>query len=666
MNRLILILTLCLSAMTAFAQEYLSSSDRLSNAYRDEVQDIPVIRSINGGTIIIPIFDESCPESIKAPFEYACKIVEEYLPPCTPITVKVSTKKIIGPESPVISTFKALSYENFGDVSAFKNTPMTMIKGVTLGEYSIGVDKSFLTSIPDANFLTEKPDIEICYNSYRLSELSYSLDASPGDKYDFVSVAIRDLLKGFGLFSTFKYDRNKKELNNPDAPMIPFEHKINQALGPENTPAQKLINATQGEIILSEESSSRSLKLYAPTTWSAGKSLSFFIPQEDCNISKVLSYDFCRGMATRSLQDEYGQFIFTDLLGWKINFLVGNDTPTTGYGGSTALLMPYNGSISLANSDKYGLKYSIPNDNFGKTRKQYISSEVPQEVVEYFEKFVPFSMKDMDDLRSDKSIISILKKDGTWDIVYSLPTRGFPNQISMSDLDFHCDESQYARTVDGYFRARMTTKYVDYFGGVNINSKFFVVDYLPQKVALRATVGLEQIPFNPTESNVEMAQTSNGNTYTAWIYFSNLEGADRIVLERLRDGDRIPSKIEVPDIRSGCYKTTIDCPTTFTAVAYNKNGYKRGEPIRVKNQLVFSPNQISIKQEGDYLVIDSGQNAESSYLFTLQPVNADASISTFSGITGKTIDISNLKPGVYVVTVTDKQSGETSSLKFKN
>lgn len=40
MNRLILILTLCLSAMTAFAQEYLSSSDRLSNAYRDEVQDI--------------------------------------------------------------------------------------------------------------------------------------------------------------------------------------------------------------------------------------------------------------------------------------------------------------------------------------------------------------------------------------------------------------------------------------------------------------------------------------------------------------------------------------------------------------------------------------------------------------------------------------------------
>lgn len=659
MNRLILILTLCLSAMTAFAQEYLSSSDRLSNDYRNEVQDIPIIRSINGGTIIIPVFDESCPESIKAPFEYACKIVEEYLPPCTPITVKVSTKKIVNPQTPVISTFKALSYEHFGDVSAFKNTPMTMIKGVTLGEYSIGVDKSFLTSIPDVNFLTEKPDIEICYNSYRLSELSYSLDSNPGEKYDFVSIAIRDLLKGFGLFSTFKYDRNKKELNNPDAPMIPFEHKINQALGPDNTPAQKLINATQGEIILSEESTSRSLKLYAPTTWAAGKSLSFFIPQADCNISKVLSYDFCRGMATRSLQDDYGQFVFTDLLGWKINFLVGNDTPTTGYGGSTALLMPYNGSISFANSDKYGLKYSLPYDNFCKSRKQSISSEIPQEVVEYFEQFSLFP-GDMD----DSARISILKKDGTWDDVCYLPIPTYIGNVKMSDLEFHCNESEYARTVDGYFRAKLASvKRTGEF--LTYTSTFFVIDYLPQKINLRAKVGFKQLDLGPIKPQNADIQDSNTAKKIATIYFSNLEGTERIILERLREGDRIPSKIEVPDIRCGFYETEIDCTTTFTAVAYNKNGHQRGEPLRVEPIVIFNPSQIIITQERNKIIVHTENNSVVTYDYSIQPLNIDISAVTFSGSTDGTIDISNLQSGIYVVTVTDRQSGLTNSLKFK-
>lgn len=65
------------------------------------------------------------------------------------------------------------------------------------------------------------------------------------------------------------------------------------------------------------------------------------------------------------------------------------------------------------------------------------------------------------------------------------------------------------------------------------------------------------------------------------LYFSDLEGIDRLVLERLRDGLRLPSKIEIGDLKKGYFDTSIDMNTTFTAVAYNENGSTRGTPLYV-------------------------------------------------------------------------------------
>ena len=67
-----------------YADSYIESFNEIADDYADDIQDIQVIRNINGGTVIIPVFDKSCPEMIKAPFTYACKIVEEYIPPCLP------------------------------------------------------------------------------------------------------------------------------------------------------------------------------------------------------------------------------------------------------------------------------------------------------------------------------------------------------------------------------------------------------------------------------------------------------------------------------------------------------------------------------------------------------------------------------------------------------
>ncbi len=51
--------------------------------------------------------------------------------------------------------------------------------------------------------------------------------------------------------------------------------------------------------------------------------------------------------------------------------------------------------------------------------------------------------------------MAILKKDGTWDIVYRVFSPQYlleDAKINMGDFEFHYDQSEYARTCDGYLR----------------------------------------------------------------------------------------------------------------------------------------------------------------------------------------------------------------------
>ena len=96
MNRIISLLTSMMCAIVALAQSYTESYNIVSDSYSNKIEDIKVIRNINGGAVIIPIFDETCPEELKAPFMYACKIVEEYMPSSLPLKVKVGIDEFTG------------------------------------------------------------------------------------------------------------------------------------------------------------------------------------------------------------------------------------------------------------------------------------------------------------------------------------------------------------------------------------------------------------------------------------------------------------------------------------------------------------------------------------------------------------------------------------------
>lgn len=63
MKRLFLIGILLVSVFIAKAEDYFETYNVLSDDYVVAIQDAQIIRQINGGTVITPIFDETCPKS---------------------------------------------------------------------------------------------------------------------------------------------------------------------------------------------------------------------------------------------------------------------------------------------------------------------------------------------------------------------------------------------------------------------------------------------------------------------------------------------------------------------------------------------------------------------------------------------------------------------------
>ncbi len=664
MKRIFGLLTMVVFAFSAFADSYIETFNEVSENINHETNDVKIIRPINGGTVIIPVFDNSCPVEMIAPFSYACKIVEEYLPPCLPLKVKVSYGSVNSSSESAISRVISNCEENFGCSVYYNNAQMSTIKGVILAELCRNSTITYLDYVPDIEFLNQYPDIEITYNKEKLYDITFNMTPDPGDRYDFISLAVRDLLIGLGLSSSFRYDPVSKGLRNPSRNMTPFETYINNLLGNEGDPIVRLANATKGQLDL-KGNSKNSLKLYAPETWKNGVSLNYFIPQEDCNVSKILSYDFCKGMVTRSIHDNYSDFIFYDLLGWRPSYVSGTYGTTSNYqSGSTSLLMPYNGSINLNNSSISGVVYKSDADKINAPRSARLNNSKLDSLYQYINLFHPYQSGGNNSSNEGTSVC-ILKKDGTWDLVQSLGYFDDSMICRMSNWTFHFDESEYARTIDGYLRARITTKKYDALHKrMEYNSKFFVVDYLPQKLGMRykSYHGRSTEIIGPIiKPNSEIAGLNNRYR----IYFSNLEGAKRVVMEILQKGDLLPNKVEITDFKKGYYTTDIiSYTTTFTAVAFNDNGMSRSDPIVIRvPQVAVLFEDIEIKDNKIY--IESETEFYNELIYSIYPLNSNDLYNRKNGKTSGIIDISDLAPGFYSLSLSDNNTGETKTFKFQ-
>lgn len=554
------------------------------------------------------------------------------------------------------------SHEDFGNSQHFRNCPMTMIKGLILSESALNSSATFGGWIEDVNFFTEYPDVEITYNQTLLDEMYFSLDTVPGAKYDFVTVALRDLWRGFGFTHTYRYNPVTRGLDVPAQKMLPFEQVIEKSFGEVTDASDRLTKATQGELMLSTQSS-LSLKLYAPQTWQNGVSLNSFIPDDNCSLSKLLSYNFGKGTVYRSLNDHCSGAIFWHYLGWSPNFTTGGSSASSSGAGNTSIKLPYNGSLTISYDQMYPSAQMLFDDNDVKPVRASQDTST-ESAWDYVHKFHPFNTPD-DNIKQEGVSISVLKKDGTWDLLYFIPVyiQGEPVEINMSELTFNCDAEEYARTADGYLRARVTTSSQNSsFGTFAYRSTYFVIDYLPQTVKLSVAI------VNDTESQASLQPVADVNAVQripVRLYFQDIEGLNRILVERLRQGSRLPTRIEVPNIADGYLDTTIEenRTTTFTAVGYNDNGHTRSVPVVIDPRTTSTIRELSVDVSQNQLMINGLGDTEVYY--EVRPLTEYSANSRLSGYTTDGIDISQLPAGLYIVKVINENEAVNETLKFK-
>lgn len=644
---LISLLCICLSLANSYllANEYDECYNIVSESYNNRISDIEIVREINGGTIVIPIFDNTCPEDLKNAFSYACKIFEEYLPSCPPLYVKVSCGRVNQSGGRALSKVSRLYTEEFDHPPINCSFPISAVKGILLGEL-FGGSTAYASYIPNLECLTLEPDMSITYNTQMLQECSFSLDANPGDKYDFVSVALRDLLIGLGISSSFRSNPITNELYDPTGKMTPFESFIDKTIGHKGKNNERYIVATKGSLFLplTDGSYVRGLTLYAPTTWINGTSLNYFIPSPYYSISHILAYDFGKGTVARYLGNSFHREIFSELLGWIYNVPTSTGSSSATETGSTS------------NKIAYKRPNSAPDTQLHMRRSN--STEDLNNIVDYLYTYHPYQHP-QGNYNERGASISVLKKDGTWNLVQYSTNYWWTDDVEMdmSTWTLHYPNEEYARTLDGHLRVRRTTANTNGHG-MSYSSRYFVADYLPQQVKLNYIIGNLS-----TQNSIQNVSDSSNHVR---LYFRDTEGANRIVLERKREGARLPTRTDVENFRCGYYDVVLDKTTTFTVVAFNDNGNTRSLPLTIEAVSTASKvRTLSYTLENGIMKFATDDDQTLHLDYVISPIGIEGSQATVSGYTDSSIDLGSLPHGTYVIKVTDRDSGVSKTYKIR-
>lgn len=589
---------------TTFSQSENVSYSFASNDYIEKCTDIPAVRKIQGGTVFKITYEGKWSNEMQGAFEYACKIWEENLPPCLPINITARIDSIRDNVGQNILSKIAIKTSDTNSIhNTNRTSPTTQIKAVILDEYHAGCNYQFVDFVSDTAFFNS-PDITITYNQTYLSEFSYSLYSTPSDKYDFITLVLRDIAKGLGFYCEIDAKIETGQLIYLNPKPTPFEALVINALNATN-PRQAYINATKGSLPISRNCENLplnygTLKLYAPSTWQNGVSLNTFIPTTNKKITQLLSYEFGKGSVIRDIADNNYSELFREALSWDIAVATGtayNNISTTG---TTENIIPYKGEITVSTETKASYSYAdiISPD----TATAPIAQSNNFDYAEYCYPYNHFYLPQYPNNHNNTGwSVSILKKDGTWDVVYTLMHPLPTLNINMDNLNFHENAENYARTCDGHLRCRITQCLNSYDAVYqkaikNYSVYFYAIDFLPQRPNMKFA-GVILPPAKRATANEYMRDIK--------IDIKNLEGTERIIVEQLDEGDRIPHKYEVSDFKKGYFIATVDKElySQFSIIAYNKNGNTRSEtliieplePVDYDFNVQISDNTINIE-----------------------------------------------------------------------
>lgn len=645
-----------------WGQSSTESDSYALDQFIEKCTDVPVLRQINGGTVFKVTYEpeELWDNSMRGAFEYACKIWEEQLPNSLPINIRAKIGNIRGTNNmKLLSKVQSTTYDFYNDETVLSSR----MKYVLLAEYNSGHNATYLERVTDVDFFN-KPDISITYNKSLLNDFSYSLENTPVNKYDFVTVVLRDIARGLGFSFNMTANSQKKTLEDTNRPLTYYENIVRRAIGGKNL-SEAYTNATKGSLTLSVNYYKNTLHLYAPTTWQNGMSLNYLIPKQSRNFTELLSYNFGKGSVVRNIVDSYKK-IFYDFQGWQTyNVVTGPSSTSASSDGSSANIITYKGDITL------DVRPHNQNNISKKNIVQWASSKYEKKAnsnaFDLQSYLFPYNYMYPDKNGSGAWLISLLKKDGTWDPVYRQYLGSFyntPLKTKMTDWNISSNFEQYQRTCDGHIRCRIT-QYEEVYDNFYhrpyyvIKNHYYVLDYLPQKVNMRYLAPIQ------TSSTLTKSSIDNDYTQDITISIKNLEGVNRIVVEQLEEGNDLPIKYEVKDFKKGYFIANVDkeLQTKFVVYSYNNNGSSKSETLIVQPLVSYD---FTVDFSNENILINSNlQKNPVSINYNVYSVSPSSLRKVKHGVLNhhnSTIQISDLSKGSYILDI--NSGNKRKSVKF--
>lgn len=642
---LIIANVVALSVYSAEAHQIYSEVDvNPSTTVLNISDDVKGIRAIEGGTVFNITYEGDWTLDMKGAFEHAVRLLEECVPSSLPINVTAKVENLTSRSGNPLSKV-SLHDSNITDRYNIDVTSLSSrVKGVLLAEHDNGRMVQFADSIKSTAFFSD-PDITVSYNSTRMGEMSFSLEATPTDKYDFVSIVMRDLVKGLGINCDVK--AVGRQLAWINSPLIHFEKRVKEALGKSN-PTEEYLQATTGRLDITVNNHGRTLTLYAPESWDKNNSLNTFIPSVSEPLTRLMTYNFGKGCVIRNIADDGYSSIFDNLLGWSpMDYAfpitlskIASDTSPIGTNGKIEMSAPVSGSQTVAAAN-------------------YLQSiRTADGIYDFVRKYGACFYDDTHELRNGWTI-SVLLKNGFWERVYYKPDGTRPLNVTMKEIKLVLPVGSYARTCDGHLRCRVTNAYPGLEDNKIVNVRYYVIETEPQQVDM-------------AYSDVVKSSEYVDDPYLREVRISikNLEGAQQIFVSQLDEWNDYPDIYEVTDFKKGYFTAVVDkeFSSQFTITAVNDNGSTVSETYTLQPlEPADYQAKVSIGNEAVTFSVPTRRIVSTptiDYRITpLSSYSAEASLEGSLSDGESTINIATLDCGIYTLSY-KVDNTESKTIKF--
>lgn len=638
-----------------------------NNEFANFLRDMPDVRILNSGSKILVEYQGEWTEDMRGAFEYAAKIWEENIPMCVPI--KITAKIEDFGDSDELSSVQCFTYyrREISNALGGDNTfPSSIIKAQTLIDYNrYGDWKSYRGLYNELDDMLTRTDMEISYNADKIAEFSFSLDAEiVSDKYDFVTLAMRDIAMGFGLGNRIVANPLEGKILFNDNPCTPFENMIFNQIGWTDA-SDAYINATAGNLNIGQ-----GMVLYAPTPYQNGTSLRYTVPSGSNPINYLLAYDFSKGYVMRNIANYNWNSFFNGILKWDSGMYVGSGNATLDENLDYENTLPYSGTVSLSgliNSSDSRNRYAEP-DLVPTEYSDEDTTGVSLNVEEFLRKYALAADSSYDSFRS-RYVLCVQLKDGSWDPVKSQ---------FVEDGDFYMDfdqtlprpESEYARSTTGKLKYRIVEKRMEHDGNpffgkytkpVYLAVQYFTREFTPQTPVIAYTGKIME------PEAVVYSEQDYYDFVDVKVEISNVEGATQMAVEQTDEGETVPFTYEVEDFRKGYFIANLDpeCSTTLTLIAANKNGLRRSNTIFIP-ALMDQQRVLAFKVSKGHVAISGLGDRETGtgkVSYTITSPLSSANVAEGKIGEERSVDISALSPGLYILTVR-KNGSNIGSTKF--